>query len=56
MDSQIIGQFLALFTALCWALNSMTYNILGKSIKSTTLAHARSLIAVPIVFILMLAT
>lgn len=56
MDSQIIGQILALFTALCWALNSMTYNILGKSIKSSTLAHARSLLAVPIVFILMIAT
>lgn len=56
MDSQIIGQFLALFTALCWALNSTTYNILGKSVKSSSLAHARSLLAVPIVFVLMLFT
>lgn len=56
MDNQILGQILALFTALCWALNSTTYNILGKSIKSSSLAFARSLLAVPIVFILMLCT
>ena len=56
MDNQILGQILALFTALCWALNSTTYNILGKSVKSSSLAHARSLLAVPIVFVLMLFT
>ena len=56
MKSVILGQVLALVTALCWALNSATYSVLGKSVKSSSLAHARSLFAVPFVFILMVCT
>ena len=56
MDSVVTGQILALVTALCWALNSATYSVLGKTVKSSSLAHARSLFAVPFVFILMVFT
>lgn len=51
-SQQILGQLLALFTATCWAGNSVTYRYLGSFIKSDSLAHARMWIAFPVILLL----
>ncbi len=51
-SQQILGQLLALFTATCWAGNSVTYRYLGSFIKSDSLAHVRMWIAFPAILLL----
>ncbi|AEV28741.1 putative permease, DMT superfamily [Sphaerochaeta pleomorpha str. Grapes] len=48
----IIGQFLALLTAGCWAQNSVTYRYLGEKVGSDAVAHIRMWIALPAIFLL----
>ncbi len=55
-SQQLLGQLLALFTAACWAGNSVTYRYLGSFIKSDSLAHARMWIAFPAILLLTLFT
>lgn len=51
-SQQLLGQLLALFTAACWAGNSVTYRYLGGFIQSDSLAHARMWIAFPAIVLL----
>ncbi|MDY4609988.1 MAG: DMT family transporter [Sphaerochaetaceae bacterium] len=55
-SQQLLGQLLALFTATCWAGNSVTYRYLGSFIRSDSLAHARMWIAFPAILLLTIFT
>lgn len=48
----IIGELLALFTAFCWAQNSVFYSITGKRVTSSTTAHIRLWITLPFMFLI----
>ena len=48
---QIIGQLLAIVTALCWAQNSLIYAHVGAQVSSNTTAHIRLWIALPLMLI-----
>lgn len=48
---QIIGQVLALVTALCWAQNSLIYAHVGAQVSSHTTAHIRLWIALPLMLL-----
>ena len=48
----IIGQLLALACAVFWAGNALTYSTLSNKVDSFNIAATRSLIAVPLVFLL----
>lgn len=48
---QMIGQLLALVTALCWAQNSLIYAHVGAKVSSNTTAHIRMWIALPLMMI-----
>ncbi len=53
MDTNlVVGQLLALFTAACWAQNSIIYYHVGKQIGSDTVAHIRMWFAFPAIIIL----
>jgi drug/metabolite transporter (DMT)-like permease len=43
----IFGQILALFTAGCWAHNSIVYSEAGKRVGSSTVTHIRLWVALP---------
>lgn len=45
----ILGQIFALFTAICWAQNSLVYSYLGKRTGSDAVTHIRLWIAFPII-------
>ena len=45
----MLGQLLALLTAVCWAQNSVSYSIAGKRVTSRTVTHIRLWIALPAV-------
>ena len=47
----IIGQLLALVTALCWAQNSLIYAHVGAQVSSNTTAHIRIWIALPLMLL-----
>lgn len=47
----MLGQILALLTALCWAHNSVSYSIAGRKVTSQTVTHIRLWIALPAVII-----
>ena len=47
----MLGQLLALLTAVCWAHNSVSYSIAGKRVTSQTVTHIRLWIALPAVII-----
>lgn len=48
---QILGQLFALFTALCWAQNSVVYSFAGKRVSSHTVTHIRLWVALPVMII-----
>lgn len=48
----IIGELLALFTAFCWAQNSVFYSITGKRVSSSTTAHIRLWITLPFMLLI----
>lgn len=48
---QMIGQLLALVTALCWAQNSLIYAHVGAQVSSNTTAHVRLWIALPLMML-----
>jgi drug/metabolite transporter (DMT)-like permease len=48
----ILGQFLALLTAGCWANNSVTYRYLGERVGSDAVAHIRMWVALPAIVLL----
>ncbi|NCB01319.1 MAG: DMT family transporter [Spirochaetia bacterium] len=48
----ILGQTLALFTALCFAQNSLIYAHVGAIVSSSTTAHIRLWIAVPLILVI----
>jgi drug/metabolite transporter (DMT)-like permease len=53
MDTTLVlGQFLALLTAGCWAHNSVTYRYLGAQVGSEAVAHIRMWIAFPAIVML----
>jgi drug/metabolite transporter (DMT)-like permease len=53
MDSNLIlGQLLALVTAVCWAQNSIIYRHLGKQVGSDAVAHIRMWLALPAIVLL----
>ncbi len=45
------GQLLALFTAACWAQNSLVYAAAGRRVGSTTVTHIRLWIAFPLIVV-----
>ncbi len=47
----VLGQLFALFTALCWAQNSVVYSFAGKRVSSRTVTHIRLWVALPVMFI-----
>ncbi len=47
----ILGQALALFTALCFAQNSLIYAYVGRIVSSSTTAHIRLWIAFPVILL-----
>ena len=47
----ILGQTLALFTAFCFAQNSLIYAHVGAIVSSSTTAHIRLWIAVPLILL-----
>jgi drug/metabolite transporter (DMT)-like permease len=47
----IIGQLLAIVTALCWAQNSLIYAHVGAQVSSNTTAHIRLWIALPLMLL-----
>jgi drug/metabolite transporter (DMT)-like permease len=47
----ILGQLFALFTALCWAQNSVVYSFAGKRVSSRTVTHIRLWVALPVMII-----
>ncbi len=47
----LIGQLLALVTALCWAQNSLIYAHVGAQVSSNTTAHVRLWIALPLMML-----
>lgn len=48
----ILGQALALFTALCFAQNSLIYAHVGRIVSSSTTAHIRLWIALPAILLI----
>ncbi len=51
----IVGQLLAVVTALCWAQNSLIYAHVGAQVSSNTTAHIRLWIALPLMLLVHLA-
>lgn len=57
MDSSLLqGQLLALFTALCYATNSLSFQEIGKTSTIAGAAHMRMYLALPMVLIMTWAT
>lgn len=51
-ENLLLGQLLALVTALCFAQNSIIYRHLGEKFGSQSVAHIRMWLALPLVFLL----
>lgn len=49
--NQLVGQLLAIITAVCWAQNSLIYAHVGTQFSSNTTAHIRLWIAVPLMLL-----
>jgi len=50
--NNILGQFFAVLTALCWVQNSLIYAYVGKKIGSLTVTHIRLWLALPFILLI----